>query len=76
MGSHLFAAKAQPATLIVDDTFDPPKVWQNPPRALARCGNCNRRRWLAHMVAQAYYDGVRFWCADGHGCRKPRRKPR
>lgn len=74
MSGHLFTAKLQPATFIVDHSDDPPMVFQNPPRSLVRCGKCNRRRWAEHAQAQAYYDGIRYWCAPGHGCKKGKRR--
>jgi len=73
MTSHIYTAPLHEAVRIVDDTFDPPMVFELAPRALVRCWRCNRRRWAARCTAQVFYDSVRFWCRDVKKCKKVRR---
>ena len=67
---HIFRAPIHEAVRVVDDTHEPPMVFELAPRQLVRCGRRNRRRWAARCVAQAYYDGIRFWCRDNAACKK------
>ena len=72
---HVYTAPLQYATRFTDDSFDPPLVFEIPPRALVYCGRCRRRRWAAKCMAQAYYDGHRFWCRDVKACKKVKARP-
>jgi hypothetical protein len=66
---HIYTAPAQPATDFIDCCGEEEMRFQYSPRHLFWCVRCRRRRWAGHLVAQVYYDGVRFWCASGHGCK-------
>jgi hypothetical protein len=39
-------------------------------RKLIRTDCCNRLRWAKNCTVQVYYDGCRFWCRDGKGCKR------
>ena len=65
---HIYTTQDQPATRFVD-RLGGRAIWTRfKPRRLIWCGECLRRHWAKYMVVQVYYDGVRFWCAPGHGC--------
>lgn len=69
MGSHIFTAALQPATSYADATFDPPMFGGYAPGQMIFCEACDECWPAAQMVVQCYYDGRRFWCAQGHGCK-------
>jgi len=68
--SHLYTATMQPATCFVDRNSDKPMWFRYKPRCilLARC--CCKLRWAKHLLVQVFYDGWRFWCRPGRGCKK------
>ena len=65
---HIYTALHQPATRFVDHHSGRAHWFRYPARSLFRCQKCGINRWAKYMVAQVYYDSVRFWCAPGHGC--------
>jgi hypothetical protein len=70
---HLYTAPTQPATCFVDNNIDPPMTITFTPRQLIYTDCCHKRRWARSVVVQVYWDGLRRWCADGHGCKKGKR---
>jgi hypothetical protein len=62
---HIFRAPDQPATKFKTEFG----VIRNAPRSLAFCVNCHKRRWVKNMRVQVYYDGIRYFCSPGHGCK-------
>ena len=66
---HLYRAVGQPATAFSDETFDPPMAGGYPADKMLFCDSCDECWPASQMVVQCYYDGRRFWCAPGHGCR-------
>ena len=63
--AHIHTAHSQPATEFQDEAGG---IVRNHPRHLLWCNACAKRRWAKYMVVQVFYDGLRFWCAPGHGC--------
>jgi hypothetical protein len=66
---HIYVAAGQPATAYVDDSFDPPMEGGYPADKMIFCDGCDECWPASQMVVQCYYDGRRFWCANGHGCK-------
>ena len=73
MGSHIFRSAMQPATNYADATFDPPMEGGWPPEKMLFCESCDQCWPASQMAVQCYYDGMRLWCAEGHGCKDPAR---
>lgn len=70
---HIYWAGQQPATAFSDKTFDPPMAGGYPADKMIFCDSCDECWPASQMVVQCYYDGRRFWCAPGHGCKDPAR---
>jgi hypothetical protein len=67
---HVFTAKKQDATRFFDDSQG---AWTTfPPRKLAYCHGCGRRRWAKYLDVQVFYDDIRFWCKGG--CKEKHKK--
>lgn len=73
MTIHVYTAGLQPATHFTDSTFDPPVSDGYRARELIHARCCGKRRRAENLVVQCYYDGRNFWCADGKGCKDPKR---
>lgn len=71
MPVHIYAESKQSAVKFMDYTFDPPMVHGYGPRKLIYTECCSMRHRAENIVVQCYYDGWRFWCAQGHGCKDP-----
>ena len=67
---HIYTAPMQPATRFVDRNGDKPLWFRNKTHRLLWTGCCHKRRWAKYVLVQTFYDGLRFWCAPGHGCKK------
>jgi hypothetical protein len=67
---HIFTAPLQPATRFVDRTGERPMWFRCKPRRLLRAECCYKDRWAKYVRVQVYWDGIRVWCAPGHGCKK------
>ena len=66
---HVYVAASQPATRFVD-RHSGKAFWSRcNPRRLWWCDCCRKRRWAKYVRVQVYYDGIRRWCAPGHGCK-------
>ena len=65
---HICRVAMQPATRMVDDSFDPPLVFECKPGALVWCRCCNQQRRAGNCVGRVYYDALEYRCADGSGC--------
>ena len=72
MNFHLYTVPSQPATRFVDRSMARPIWFRCDPRRLWWTDCCGQRRWAKYVRVQVYYDGVRRWCADGHGCQEAR----
>ena len=69
MSVHVLTAAMQPATRYRVGGIDM-TIWiRHSPRQplFARC--CKRRRIAKNLVVQSYYDGDRFTCRRGKGCK-------
>jgi hypothetical protein len=71
MSLHIYRERLQPATCFVDRTLPGSGIWSRySPRRLFRAHCCGKLRWAKYVRVQVYYDGIRQWCAKGHGCKK------
>ena len=68
---HIFSAELQPATGFFDQCGEVEFRGGWGPGEMIRCGCCGKKRLAKNCVVQCYYDGLRIWCADGHGCKHP-----
>lgn len=68
---HIYTAPMQPATDYEDGHGE--MRWRGgwKPEEMIRCECCGKKRPAKHCVVQCYYDGLRLWCAPGHGCKDP-----
>jgi hypothetical protein len=64
---HIWRESLQPATRWRFPGVPGWVRWK--PRSLVLTDCCDKRRWAKHVRIQAYYDGIRRWCAKGHGCK-------
>lgn len=70
MNVHIYRAKNQPATRYLFDLGDGIRHWfVSGKRSLFPCFECRKRRWAKNLFVQVYYDGERFFCREGKGCR-------
>ena len=69
---HIYRCAQQPATGFTDHSFDPPHTHAYAPRRLLWAECCGKRHRAENIVVQCYYDGWRFWCSPGKGCKDPR----
>ena len=72
MSLHIYSDRMQPATGFQDHTFDPPMSFGAKAGRLIWCECCRKRHRAANVVVQCYYDGWRYWCAPGKGCKAPK----
>lgn len=72
MNPHVYTSALQPATDFTDDSLTPPAKVVYRPGELVFTSCCEKRRRAANAAVQCYYDGRRFWCIDGKGCKDPR----
>jgi hypothetical protein len=75
--SHIYAAPEQKATqyLVEIDEVTRFRV-RHKARCLLWCHSCRRRRWASHLTVRVYYDATYFFCVDGQGCKKQKRRRR
>lgn len=68
---HIYTAAMQLATDYEDGHGE--MMWRGgwKPEELIRCECCGKKRLAKNCVVQCYYDGLRLWCAEGHGCKHP-----
>ena len=59
----------QPATRFKDRNGFAEMWFRFKPRHLCMTRCCHRPRWAKYLRVQVYYDGLYFWCSDGHGCK-------
>ncbi len=66
---HIYTTTKQPATRWVDNcgTIKVQGGWN--PEDLLWCECCGKKRMAKNCDVQCYYDGMRIWCANGHGCK-------
>lgn len=67
---HIFTTKKQPATNYIHSAGFRIKY---PPKKRIRACCCNEVREARFLGVQSYYDGDRFYCVDGKGCKRPRK---
>lgn len=67
---HLFVERSQPATRFVNPHGARAFWTRRKPQQLIPTDCCRRRRWAKYVRVQVYYDGIRRWCAPGHGCKR------
>ncbi len=70
MSIHLYTVPSQPATRFVDRNAPKPMWFTYKPRFLFWTECCHQLRWAKYVRVQVFYDGLRRWCAPGHGCKK------
>lgn len=66
---HVYWREHQPATRFVVEAGEHRHTFQYRRRATAQASCCGKRRWLAYLTVQVYYDGHYYWCRDGRGCK-------
>lgn len=66
---HLYAANPQPATRFRDSIGNRPFWRRNPPGRQIFADCCGRQRPAKNLVVQVYFDGLKYFCADGKGCK-------
>lgn len=65
---HIYTTPKQKATRYRDaGGFG---IINNKPQSLIRAWCCNKGRWAKNLTVQSYYDGDRYWCVEGKGCKK------
>jgi len=74
MSVHIYTADLQPATDFVDRCGSIIMRFHTEPRSLLRTDCCRKWRWAKYVRVQVYYDGLKWWCADGHGCKTGKEK--
>jgi hypothetical protein len=67
--THIYTAVSQPATDYVDRCGPVEFRGGFLPDDHIAVGCCGRTRLARDVVVQCYYDGPRFWCAEGKGCK-------
>jgi hypothetical protein len=67
---HFYMASHQPAHRFFIYFEGTSRHWvKRSKRSLVSTKCCDVKRWAGNCWAQAYYDGVYFFCRKGHGCR-------
>ena len=66
---HIYSAKMQPATAYLDQCGEVEIRGGWKPDEMIRSECCGKLRPAKNCAVQCYYDGMRVWCADGHGCK-------
>ena len=66
---HIYSASLQLATAFVDDCGEVEMRSGYAPDKMIFCDSCDECWPASQMIVQCYYDGRRFWCANGHGCK-------
>lgn len=68
---HVYTASLQPATDFVDRCGEVEFRGGYYPETMVYCQCCGKKRQAKNCTVQCYYDGLRVWCAEGHGCKHP-----
>lgn len=68
---HIYTANGQPATNYIDRCGEVEFNSGFKPEAKTYTECCGKKRLAKNCVVQCYYDGLRVWCAEGHGCKNP-----
>lgn len=63
---HIYRTKEQKATRYKCDAGF---VVRYSPTATLWANCCRRLRWAKNLTVQSYYDGDRFFCIKGKGCK-------
>jgi len=69
---HLYTASYQPAIKFTVDDDGYSEVFTTPGNRLICTVCCRKRRPAKNLLAQVFYDNVRFSCAQGEGCKDPK----
>ena len=64
---HIFSCSLQKAIRYKVEDIG---VIRNKPQSLIMACCCFKERWAKNLGVQTYYDGPRFWCLEGKGCKK------
>lgn len=66
---HIYSASPQRATKYIDNCSEHTFTFENGPMTSIPTACCYRWMWAKDCVAQVFYDGTYFYCADGKGCK-------
>ncbi len=67
---HIYTVPGQKATQYRVEFGDTDITITNKPHSKLVAWCCGEIRLAKNLRVQAYYDGPRFWCIKGKGCKK------